>query len=277
LEASFDPSIDVEKLVSKNNVDFFDADNATWALDVNAGNSVYFRYIVTNTGDVTLTNITLSDDVHNVSGITKTDPLAPSASFSGTIGPITALSGLHTDVATATGDWDGSKVQDTDPANYFGSGALIDVEKLVSRDNVDFFDADTAGEALQVNVGDNVFFKYIVTNTGDVTLTNITLSDNVHDVSGITKTDPLAPSASFSGTIGPIVALSGLHTDVATATGDWDGFTVEDTDPANYSMPQEVGGTALPVDKLRLLAPWVVLLGCGGVVTLLMVRKRRQA
>jgi len=246
LEGSFGPSIDIEKLVSKDNVNFFDADNVTSALDVNAGDSVYFKYIVTNTGNETLTNITLSDNAHNVSGITKTDPLAPLASFNGTIGPITAASGLQTDVATATGDWDGFTLQDTDPANYFGSGPLIDIEKLVSKDNVNFFDADDAASALNVKTGDSIYFKYIVTNTGNVELTNITLSDNVHDVSGITKTDPLAPLASFQGIIGPITALSGLQTDVANATGDWGGFTVQDTDPANYFG----GAPAIDVEKL---------------------------
>jgi hypothetical protein len=41
--------------------------------------------------------------------------------------------------------------------------------------------------------------------------------------------------------------------------------------------PPAVGGSAFPVNKLGLLAPWTVLLGCAGVVTLLMLRKRRQA
>jgi hypothetical protein len=153
----------------------------------------------------------------------------------------------------------------------------IDIEKQVSKDNVNFFDADNAASALDVSAGDSVYFKYIVTNTGNVTLTNITLSDNMHNVSSITKTDPLAPLASFSGTIGPITVLSGLQTDVATATGYWGGFTVQGTDPANYSMSPAVGGTAFPVGKLGLLAPWAVLLGCAGIVTLLMLRKRRQA
>jgi len=41
--------------------------------------------------------------------------------------------------------------------------------------------------------------------------------------------------------------------------------------------PPPVGGTAFPVNKLGLLTPWGVLLGCAGVVTLLMLRQRRQA
>jgi hypothetical protein len=153
----------------------------------------------------------------------------------------------------------------------------IDVEKLVSSDNVNFYDADTSGAALQVSAGGNIYFKYIVTNTGNVTLTSITLSDNIHDVSGITKTDPLAPLASFEGIIGPITALSGLRTNIATATGNWDGFVVEDTDPAYYRTPQEVGGTAWPVGKLGLVVPLAVVLACAGLVTLLMLRQRRRA
>ena len=40
---------------------------------------------------------------------------------------------------------------------------------------------------------------------------------------------------------------------------------------------EPVGGTAFPVNKLGLIAPWAVLLGCAGIVTFLVLRKRRQA
>jgi len=40
---------------------------------------------------------------------------------------------------------------------------------------------------------------------------------------------------------------------------------------------REVGGTASLVNKLALLTPWAVLLACAAVVTLLVLRKRRQA
>jgi hypothetical protein len=43
------------------------------------------------------------------------------------------------------------------------------------------------------------------------------------------------------------------------------------------SRPAPVGGTAFPVNKLGLVAPWALLVGCAAVVTLLMLRKRRQA
>jgi hypothetical protein len=40
---------------------------------------------------------------------------------------------------------------------------------------------------------------------------------------------------------------------------------------------QEVGGTASLVNKLGLVAPWAVLLGCAGIAALAVLRKRRQA
>ena len=45
----------------------------------------------------------------------------------------------------------------------------------------------------------------------------------------------------------------------------------------NLTTPPPVGGFAFPVNKLGLLEPWVVLLACSGAVTLLMLRRRRQA
>jgi uncharacterized repeat protein (TIGR01451 family) len=59
-------------------------------------------------------------------------------------------------------------------------------------------------------------------------------------------------------------------------TGGEDAFNLL-VEKSSLVHGREVGGTALPVNKLGLLAPWAVLLGCAGVVTLLVLRKRRQA
>ena len=59
-------------------------------------------------------------------------------------------------------------------------------------------------------------------------------------------------------------------------TGGEDAFNLL-VEKSSLVHGREVGGTALPVNKLGLLAPWAVLAGCAGIVTLLMLRKRRHA
>lgn len=120
----------------------------------------------------------------------------------------------------------------------------IDVEKYISTDiGQTWIDADTPEAGPDVYVGDQIKYKFVVTNTGDVTLTNITLSDSNYDLSSgfnvIPITDPLPPGASFEGILwyidgGAIRALEGQQTNTATATGDYGGITYFDTDDANY-------------------------------------------
>ena len=110
----------------------------------------------------------------------------------------------------------------------------IDVEKYVSVDGqVTWEDADSApGPA--VLEGEGVYFKFVVTNTGNVQLSNISLSDNDFDTSSCTVTDPLAVGGSFVCMIGPESAVVGQHTDTATAKGDRNEVTYDDSDDANY-------------------------------------------
>ena len=88
-----------------------------------------FKFTVTNTGNVTLSNITLGDNTYSLAGCTVPSTLAAGASFSCTItAPWTA--GLHTNVATATGQFtDGNGVTQTptdqDAANYTGAASRI--------------------------------------------------------------------------------------------------------------------------------------------------------
>jgi uncharacterized repeat protein (TIGR01451 family) len=116
-----DPSIDVEKYVGTRVCDdpiiWDDADDPTGPI-VTEGDDVWFRFVVTNTGNVILSNVTLTDDVFG--GISVPGTLAPGESFEGFIGPFNAILGQHTDRATVTGNYGSSTYQDTDDANYFG-------------------------------------------------------------------------------------------------------------------------------------------------------------
>ncbi|NNF64782.1 MAG: hypothetical protein HKN07_11050, partial [Acidimicrobiia bacterium] len=77
------------------------------------------------------------------------------------------------------GDPTGDSVSDSDDANYFGRPPApdIDVEKYVSVDGgLTYDDADDpTGPA--TFTGEDVFFLFEVTNTGETELTNLTLTD----------------------------------------------------------------------------------------------------
>ena len=60
------------------------------------------------------------------------------------------------------------------------------------------------------------------------------------------------------------------------STGGNDDFSGS-RDKSSVVIGREVGGTASLVNKVRLVAPWVVLLGCAGIAALVMLRRRRQA
>ena len=82
------------------------------------GSSVQFKFIVTNTGNVTLTGITLTDSDFNLS-CTITTTLAPGASFTCTISP-PQRSLANTPTRRRRVAKSAPAAPDTDNANYFG-------------------------------------------------------------------------------------------------------------------------------------------------------------
>ena len=88
--------------------------------------------------------------------------------------------GQHTNTATASGTFTDSagNIQtpsDRDDANYFGAAPAIDVEKYVSVDGgLTWLDADSP-TGPYLNNGTAPQFKFVVTNTGNVALANVSL------------------------------------------------------------------------------------------------------
>lgn len=113
--------LDVEKHLSTNGGQtWHDADSSP-GLVVKIGSPVWFRFTVTNRGAATLNNISLSDNKVNLGSCPIPASLAPGASFECVVGPVNAVEGQHTNVATASGNANGAIVTDTDAANYYGS------------------------------------------------------------------------------------------------------------------------------------------------------------
>ncbi|NOX44179.1 MAG: DUF11 domain-containing protein, partial [Caldiserica bacterium] len=108
----------VEKYVSPDGVTWYEADNPPGPT-VAAGATVYWKYIVQNTGNVTLTDVTVFDDKLGVVGTVAQLAPGDTATF---YAQDTAIEGQYTNTATAEGYYNGTRYADDvgDPAHYQG-------------------------------------------------------------------------------------------------------------------------------------------------------------
>jgi hypothetical protein len=269
-----EPSVDIEKATNGQDAD---EPSGPW---VRTGTTVRWSYVVTNTGNVPLTDVTVTDDRVAASDILCSDPdgepvggtmrnvvpgpVAPGASFT-CVATGLAIAGQYENLGTvvgtapATTDVDGElvpgvQVSDDDPSHYFGADPAIDIEKATNGE-----DADTPTGPV-VAPGGEVEWSYVVTNTGNVELHDVRVTDDRVASADIRCEDPagtpipgpdtnvfpgpLAPGASFAcvatGTATP-GQYANLGTVVATApdTVDADGEPVvdphvSDDDPSHY-------------------------------------------
>ncbi|MEN8234536.1 MAG: SdrD B-like domain-containing protein [Actinomycetota bacterium] len=192
------------------------------------GETISYSFKVTNTGNVTLTNVTIAD---KVGGVTISGgpiaSLAPGASNSTTFtgsyvvtqGDIDA--GTFFNVATACGiDPDEEKVCDDDAHR----------EPLPQNPSIAI--AKTP-DAQTIYTGETATFTIAVTNNGNVTLTDVAVSDALVSACdaalGTLKPGEAAPAFECSG-----LDIQESFTNVAVASGTPpDGPKVTDDDDAN--------------------------------------------
>jgi len=166
------PDIDVEKQVS--------IDNLTWveSVTVHLGDKVYWKVVVTNSGDVSLTNVYVND---SDSAAPDYGPFDLTPDDSKTFYYHTECNSCGNDVnntVTAEGkDPLGNIVSDTDWAKVNCIRPGIDVEKWVSNDNSSWDDYAVVGP------GDAIYWKIVVTNTGDDTLYDVYVNDTTLGIS----------------------------------------------------------------------------------------------
>lgn len=92
----------------------------------------------------------------------------------------------------------------------------------------------------------------MVTNTGTVSLTELTLDDDVLDLAGVFPLPTsLAPGGAKEWILTGILAEEGQHSNTATATGVGNGETVSDDDPAHYL------GIDVPEGCVKVGSAWV--------------------
>ncbi len=225
-------AIDVEKATNGQ-----DVDTPTGPM-VPVGDTVTWTYVVTNPGNVELSDVVLTDDQGVapvfIGGDTNGDDLLDPDETWTYEATGSAVAGQYANVATVTGrDLFQDEATDTDPSHYFGVVSDITIEKATNGE-----DADTP-TGPSVEVGDPLSWTYVVTNPGNVPLDNVTVTDDQGVtpvfIDGDTNGDGLLdPDETWtyeaSGT-----AVAGQYANIGTATGlDPLERTVEATDPSHY-------------------------------------------
>ena len=184
----YDPKIAIDKVFL--NVTGGDGD----ALADAVGDVLNYTVKVTNTGNVTLTGVTVVDPLtgQNISGVT----LAPGANQ--TFNTSYTLTQADLDGAgNAGGDHDidnTATATATRPASgVFHGGSAAGLRPEIAIDKVFLNVTGGDGDALADAVGDVLNYTVKVTNTGNVTLTGVTVVDPLtgQNISGVT----LAPGA----------------------------------------------------------------------------------
>jgi uncharacterized repeat protein (TIGR01451 family) len=193
------------------------------------GQTITFTYRVTNTGNVSLTNLSASDDRLGAITLSKTT-LIPNDGTSGTL-TYTVVAGdlpgplINTVVVTGTPPV-GDDVNATDDLSItLHRGPAITVIKT----------ADVSS----AEVGQTITYTYRVTNTGSVNLNNISASDDRLGAIALGKTT-LTPNEGTSGTLTHTVVagdLPGPLTNTVVVTGTPPvGDDVNDTDDLSITL-----------------------------------------
>jgi hypothetical protein len=190
--------------------------------NADAGETISYTFTVTNTGNVTLTDVVVSDSKVTVD----------CGSFDGTLDPgeFIVCTGtyilLQSDV-DAGQVYNSATVTGNDPQDVTVTDTDDNTEPLPKAASIDLVkegtwnDLNSDGNA---DAGETISYTFTVTNTGNVTLTDVTVTDPLVTVSG-GPIASMAPGEVDNTTFTAVYVLTqadinaGTFTNIATATG----------------------------------------------------------
>ncbi|WP_340818548.1 hypothetical protein [Methanolobus sp. WCC4] len=224
------PEIDIEKATNGEDADIGPG------LGIPEGDAVIWTYVVTNTGNVPLSNVVVTDNQSVIavfqSGDTNADGILDLTETWTYEAEGTAECGQYANLGTVTGDYGDVTVTDADPSHYFGECPDIDIEKATNGE-----DADT-GPGPGIPEGDAATWTYVVTNTGNVPLSNVVVTDNQSVIAvfqgGDTNADGILDLTETWTYEAEGTAECGQYANLGTVTGDYGDVTVTDADPSHY-------------------------------------------
>lgn len=196
------------------------------------GEAVTWTYVVTNTSTVPLQGITVTDDQLADGEIScPAAQLAAGASMTCSASGV-AVAGQYANIGTVTATPEGGciPVTDSDPSHYFGAVPGMILEKFTNG-----FDADLPEDGPELAVGCEVLWSYEISNTGNIALENLILTDDqIGPISCPAEGLPVGESMVCSS---PGFAVEGQYANIGTVTATPVGSTIplDATDPSHYS------------------------------------------
>ncbi|WMT92759.1 DUF6923 family protein [Pelagibacterium sp. H642] len=237
---------------------------------IDAGETITYAFLVTNTGAVTLTDVTVDDPLLQNAGIDLDQGpqmLAPGASFTFTAtyqptqADIDAGNVENTATATATPPDPSDPPVESPPDTVVvppNEDTGLTIEKTGQLDDVN-------GNGL-LDPGEAITYAFLVTNTGAVSLTDVTVDDPLLIAAGVDLDQgpqTLAPGASFTFTATyqptPADIETGSVENTATGTGTPPGGG----DPIESSPDTVTVPSALPSLEIVKTGEYVDVNGNG--------------
>ena len=211
------------------------------------GNTITYNIVVTNTGNLTLTGVTATDNSATVSACTPAQPstLAPGAAMTCPASHVVTQADVDNGSYpnTATGDSDQTPPStSTVTVNFTQSPSLNIVKEVATASTGPWNDV-----SVTVNVGDTVHYRVRVLNTGNMTLTGLTVTDPMctlvrgTDITGDNDNNfEVGEEWAYTCSVS---AVAGTNNNTATADS---AQTPADTDDASYTA------TVIPAPALNI-------------------------
>jgi uncharacterized repeat protein (TIGR01451 family)/LPXTG-motif cell wall-anchored protein len=264
-----------------------------------AGQTLHYRFVVTNTGNVTLTDLTVVDPLVGLSAIScPASTLAPAASTTCTATYVTAQA-----------DVDAGQVVNTATATAFAPAAqglaaaavvTVSAQSSVTVPAVQApgFQLVKSVEETTFSAGSTLHYRFLVTNTGNTTIQQLAVNDPLPGLSAVTcPVAALAPGESTTCTATYVATANdvanGRIVNTATVVGTplqgvplvSEPSTVEvaavvtppppppSTTPTEPSVPGELPATGGNSNQLTGIA---LVLTLAGLLVVGTVRRRRR-
>ena len=216
-------------------------------VNVSPASNVYYKFSVENIGDVDLENVYLTDPNISLAGcplslpftLTTTNPVA-----SCILSPVPAGSGDHLNTATIHSSYNSTPYSSISTAEYFGvtlsSSSGLTLEKQVGTSETGPWTTSSTG----VPVDSPIYYKFLVMNSGNTSMSGLSIIDSKVNTSTCQLIDPLAPSSATFCVIGPIPAATGTITNTASVSSTSPGYTSLEANAIYTTGDYSISGTA---------------------------------